>query len=126
MTSCHTSRYVAGVCLLHQCCTNSLVSRLLFLFSCRLYLGDNFTLGNPESVSYNPVQSEVADLGIIRYIHRLCGSCSACCVVVSCKFCQRYMSFSSACWSIVVKSCMCLTGVRTTLQHAGAAAIRGQ
>jgi hypothetical protein len=31
----------------------------------RLYLGDGFTMGNPESVSYNPVQSEVVDLGII-------------------------------------------------------------
>lgn len=32
----------------------------------RLYLGDNFMLGNPDSVSYNPVQSEVVDLAIIR------------------------------------------------------------
>lgn len=31
----------------------------------RLYIGGNFTLGNPDSVSYNPVQSEVSELGII-------------------------------------------------------------
>ena len=32
----------------------------------RLYLGDHFTMGNPESVSFNPVQAEVLELGIIR------------------------------------------------------------
>lgn len=37
----------------------------------RLYLGDNFTLGNPDSVSFNPVQSEVVDLGIISTLVRL-------------------------------------------------------
>jgi len=37
----------------------------------RLLLGGNFTMGNPESVSFNPVQSDVLDHGIIPTLVKL-------------------------------------------------------
>ncbi len=39
--------------------------QIMTMARCRLSVGGKFTMGNPESVSFNPVQADVLDYGII-------------------------------------------------------------
>ena len=35
-------------------------------YACRLQVGEGFLLGNPDQVSFNPIQAEAAETGVIR------------------------------------------------------------
>ena len=56
---CYREHRTDGVPLLACALSNSLP-----LF-CRLFVGGSFTMGSPESVSFNPVQSDVLEHGIV-------------------------------------------------------------
>ena len=51
----------------------------------RLQVGEGFLLGNPDQVSFNPIQAEAAETGVIRCDapHILCADTRQCMTVIA-------------------------------------------